>query len=123
MNRRLKRFLLGLRGPLLPIGEATAHLTVCGECGSHIVNPVDWHESDELHWWVRLRGGACDWVRETNLTQADAEQLERELAPGLAAIATIAAELERERMIGEVEVFIAALGRDLIGPADFARRF
>ena len=32
-----------------------------------------------------------------------------------------AARLDAERMAGEVEVFAAALERDLIGPADFRR--
>jgi hypothetical protein len=82
---RLKRLLLRLRGPLLPIEGfdrtgAGADLAVCGACGSRVVNPVDWHEHDE----------------------------------------SSIARLDRERMQREAEVFIAALGDDLIGPADFS---
>ena len=122
MNRKLKRLLLSIRGPLLPIAGTNARLTVCRECGSHVVNPVAWHENDESHWWVRLRCGACDWSREIIITTADAEQFERDLATGLGEIAKTADRLDRERMIGEAELFIAALRRDLIAPADFTRR-
>jgi hypothetical protein len=121
MNRRLKRFLIGIRGPLLPIPGAHSRLTSCDACGSRIVNPVAWHEHDESHRWVRLRCGACAWSREVIITDADAKHLELDLAEGLEEIATTVARLDRERMIREAEVFIAALRRDLIGPADFAR--
>ena len=87
-----------------------------------VVNPVDWHESDESHWWVRLRCGACGWSREVIITDDEAKRLERDLAPGLREIETTVAGLDRERMLQEAEIFIAALDRDLIGPADFARR-
>jgi hypothetical protein len=122
MNRRLKRLLLNIRGPLLPVPGARARLTVCGECGSRIVNPVAWHENDESHWWVRLRCGDCGWSREIIITDADAEQLERDLAQGFDEIARTAARLDSERMLREADVFIAALRRDLIGPDDFERR-
>ena len=85
------------------------------------MNPVDWHESDETHWWVRLRCGECAWSRAALITDAEAKQLERDLEPGLREIAKVAAKLDRERMLWETEVFVAALRRDLIGPADFTR--
>jgi hypothetical protein len=95
----------------------------CAICGSSVVNPVNLHEHDESRWWVRLRCGECAWSRETIITDAEAEQLERDLEPGLREIAKEAAKLDRERMIWEGEVFLAALRRDLIGPTDFARDF
>lgn len=127
MKDKLKRLLRRLRGRLLSGASAggrgtNGRLTVCGNCGSHVVNPVDWHESDEAHWWVRLRCGACGGSREVTITDDEATQLERDLAPGLRQIATTVAGLDRERMLQEAEIFIAALERDLIGPADFARR-
>jgi hypothetical protein len=127
MKDKLKRLLRRLSGPLLPGASAggrraNRRLAVCGDCGSHVVNPVDWHESDEAHWWVRLRCGACGESREVTITDDEATQLERDLAPGLREIATTVAGLDRERMLQEAEIFIAALERDLIGPADFARR-
>ena len=126
MNGKLKRLLLRIRGPLLPLegaGRTRTHgrLICCAICGSSLVNPVDWHESDETQWWVRLRCGECAWSREAIITNAEAKQLERDLEPGLRKIAKAAAKLDRERMLRETDVFIAALQRDLIGPADFTR--
>lgn len=86
------------------------------------MNPVDWYEADESSWWVGLRCGGCAWTREGVFSDDDVERLERDLAPGLDAIAKAVARLDRERMEREADVFIAALARDLIGPADFARR-
>ena len=126
MNGKLKRLLRRIRGPLLPLGGAGGHrargrLIGCAICGSSVVNPVDWHESDESRWWVLLRCGECAWSREAIITDAEAKQLERDLEPGLREIAKAAAKLDRERMLWEAEVFVAALRRDLIGPADFTR--
>jgi hypothetical protein len=112
MSGKLKRLLLRIRGP---------RLTDCLACGSSVVNPVDWHTHDESRWWVLLRCGECGWSREAIITDAEAEQLERDLEPGLRKIAKAEAKLDRERMVCEGEVFLAALRRDLIGPADFTR--
>ena len=95
---------------------------MCGACGHHLVNPVDWYEADESSWWVRLRCGACAWTREGVFSDDDVKRLERDLGSGVDAVAKAVAKLDRERMEREAEVFIAALARDLIGPTDFARR-
>jgi hypothetical protein len=44
MGGKLRRLVRRIRGPVLPIGD---RLIVCAVCGSAVVNPVDWHESDE----------------------------------------------------------------------------
>ena len=85
------------------------------------MNPVDWHESDETRWWVRLRCGECAWSREAIITDAEAKQLERDLEPGLREIAKAAAKLDRERMLSETKSSSPRSERDLIGPADFTR--
>jgi hypothetical protein len=126
MSGKLMRLLRRIRGPMLPLAGAGGHraldrLICCAICGSSVVNPVDCHESDETRWWVRLRCGECAWAREALITNAEAKQLERDLEPGLREIAKAAAKLDRERMLWETEVFVAALRRDLIGPADFTR--
>jgi hypothetical protein len=66
------------------------------------------------------RCGECAWSREAIITDAAAKRFERDLAPGLREIARTIARLDRERMQREAEVFIAALGDDLIGPEDFS---
>ena len=124
---RLRRVLRWLGAGLLLVpycdGEpANSRLIVCGACGERVVNPVDWHESDASHWWVRLRCGACAWSCEAVISDDEAKRLERDLAPGLRAISSTVERLDRERMLREVDAFTAALDRDLIGPGDFARR-
>jgi hypothetical protein len=111
-----------LRRLLRPSGEGTLErLVVCGACGQHLVNPVAWNEADESSWWVQLRCGACEWTREGVFDDDQVKRLERDLALGVRAIENAAAELDRERMEREADTFSAALERDLIGPADFAR--
>ena len=122
---RLKRLLLRLRGPLLPIGDGARtggnpDLTVCWVCASHVVNPVDWDEHEESSWWVLLRCGECAWSREAIVTDAEAKRFERGLEPGLREIARTIARLDRERMHREAKLFIAALDCDAIGPNDFS---
>jgi hypothetical protein len=113
------------RAPARLIGaggdRADARLVVCGACRSRLVNPVNWHESDESHWWILLRCGECEWTREVVVTDDEAKRLERDLKPGLDEIARAVERLDRERMLCEADRFAAALQRDLIGPADFAR--
>jgi hypothetical protein len=125
MNAKLKQFLLGLRGPMLPMettGAANARLIMCASCRSSMVNLMDWEEHDETRWWVRLRCGACGETRETVITDDQAKRLERDLAPGLRRIAETVEKLDRERMLWEVDVLVAALERDLIGAADFVAK-
>jgi hypothetical protein len=122
MSDKLKQLLQRIRGPLLPISDWDGRLVSCSICRSRTVNPVDWSEHGPKHWWVLLRCGECGWAREEVITEAEARQLERDLQPGLRTIAVQAERLDRERMRAEVEIFAAALERDLIGPADFADR-
>jgi hypothetical protein len=96
-------------------------LIMCAACGSRVVNPVAWHESGQTQWWVRLRCGECAWTREVMITDDEAKQLERDLNHGLLAIESTVARLDRERMLCEMELFVTALARDLIGPMDFKR--
>jgi hypothetical protein len=99
---RIKAFLRRVRGPLG--AKRDTALIACEVCRSRTVNPVDWREHDATRWWVVLRCGACAWSREAVITDAEAQQLERDLEPGLRDIAMLAERLDR----------------DLICPADFS---
>jgi hypothetical protein len=89
-------------------------------CGSTVVNPITWRAIDRTRWSVWLRCGACAWAREAIISEAEARQLEQDLAPALREMAMTAARLDRERMTWEADAIATALERDLIGPADFA---
>lgn len=125
MSGAVKRWLTWLRGPLHPIASGSARdgrpLIACEACGCRLANPVDWSEVDDSRWWIRLRCGECAWTREVVVTDDAAQRLERDLEPGLREIAAAAAQLERRRMMREVDVFVAGLERDLIDADDFAR--
>ena len=120
------RFLAaGVRAPagldagpprLLP-GEELAR---CLACGSSFVCPTAWESAGEAAWWLRLRCGACEATRELVIGDASAAGLDRTLNRQAAMIERAIAELDRERMIEEVDAFVTALQADRIDPSAFA---
>ena len=96
-------------------------LDVCTSCEADYVHPVEWHESGDEHWWMLLRCGECRAEREVRVADAVARRFGDSLDTAESEMARAAARLDAERMAGEVEVFAAALERDLIEPADFCR--
>src|SRR5690349_12875317 len=120
--KRLKRLLFRMRGPLLPLAErhAALRLTRCPACGADLVNPMDWHEHDEVHLWMLLRCGECLHAREVVITDEQARQFDRDLTPGLKMIERTIEDLDRQRMRWELELLVAALAQDLVSASDFA---
>jgi len=96
-------------------------LDVCTSCDADYVHPVEWHESDDEHWWMLLRCGECWAEREVNVGDGIAKRFDISLNAAEEEIKRAVARLDAERMATEVEVFTAALERDLIGPVDFRR--
>ena len=68
-----------------------------------------------------LRGGECGMSREVSVTNADAERYEAALHSRASIISRAMRRLEIDRMAAEVASFVAALQRDLLDAADFAR--
>jgi hypothetical protein len=114
---KLRLLLRRLAGPTY----LHARLVDCEQCHSDFVNPVSWHEEGETHWWIRLRCGECGLVREVEVTNEEAQRFDGELDRGLKQIASDFARLDRERMIADSDMLMAALQRDLIDPGDFCR--
>jgi hypothetical protein len=83
--------------------------------------PVEWHERGETRWWIGLRCGECEFVREVEATNAQVARFEHDLDAGLAVIASAVERAERPRMLADVAALIAALERDLIDASDFRR--
>lgn len=94
-------------------------LALCPLCGSDYVVPLDGTEGDE-HWWVLLRCGACQVVRDLIASEAEVDALCDDIDAGLARLAFGAERLHRERRETEIEIFAAALQHDLISGDDFA---
>ncbi len=124
MHRRVARLLEVLArvaGPRLPVAPAPERLIECARCRSARVVPVEWHERGEMDWWIRLRCGECEFVRDVEATNAQVARFERELDAGLAVIAAALDRAERPRMLADVAALTAALERDLIDASDFCR--
>jgi len=96
-------------------------LHLCRVCHEDYVVPVWWEEIDDECWHMLLRCAQCETYREVEATNDVAKAYDRDLHRGMTVIAASLERSERERMATEVSAFIAALERDLIDPADFAR--
>jgi hypothetical protein len=94
-------------------------LDVCTSCEADYVHPVEWHESGDEHWWMLLRCGECWAEREVTVGDRIANRFDVSLNAAEQEIRRAVAQLDAERMATEVEVFTAALERDLIDPVDF----
>lgn len=101
-------------------GRPAPPLVRCPACGSDHMCVMDTEETDETHWWIRLRCGACEVWRDVVATDEEAADLDRDLTAQTTAIERALAALDRERMSVEVDLLIAALQRDLIDPSSFA---
>ena len=98
-----------------------ADLTSCRSCGSGYVIPTDWVEQGEASWWIRLRCGRCESVREVVVSDASAQHYDRLLDRGINEIAQALHQLEREQMARDAETFATALALDLLDADDFVR--
>jgi hypothetical protein len=94
----------------------------CPVCDGRFPCPMDWGPIDDRQWHIALRCGDCGWWYEETVTNARAARFDRELDDDQWPIRRALTHLDRERMATEIELFVTALGRDLIDPGDFAPR-
>jgi hypothetical protein len=95
------------------------HLAVCRSCGSEYVIPVDWTAQEEDAWWIRLRCGECELVRDVVVSDAAAQDYDRRLDQGTHVIACALRRHELEQMAREADTFATALELDLLDASDF----
>jgi hypothetical protein len=122
MFNRLRRLGMWRRHAKGSTSSPGTGLHVCTGCRADSVHPVEWHESDEQHWWMLLRCGACGSERDVTVADDVAKRFGEDLDAAERQIERAVAELDGERMAAEVEAFAVALERDLIGADDFAPR-
>jgi len=91
----------------------------CRFCHHDFVVPVWWEEVDDEHWHMLLRCAQCETYRDVTVGDDVAQAYEQDLQRGRSEIAASLKRSDRERMLAELPVLIAALERDLIDAGDF----
>jgi hypothetical protein len=93
----------------------------CPACAGRLVCPIAWEPKGDEHWSIDLHCGDCAhrWIRVIHNTRAARYDIELNRDERILIESLL--KLERERMVADVEAFVAALDRDLIRPADFVR--
>ena len=71
-------------------------LVDCERCGRDFVNPVAWLEYDDDRWWVRVRCGHCQSVREFVIDNEQARQFDVDLDRGVNEIARSLSRLSHD---------------------------
>lgn len=99
--------------------EVHEGLHLCPECGSDLVQPVDWGQVSPDHWELELSCPNCRHTREGVFDQDDVAALEEHLDEGVEAILRDLQRLAHANMAEEIDRFAAALQADLILPEDF----
>ena len=99
--------------------EPDQDLHTCLDCGSTLVQPVEWEEAGPENWTVLLHCPNCDVYREGVFSQACVEAFDEVLDDGADALARDYKRLTHANMAGEIEAFAAALAADAILPEDF----
>jgi hypothetical protein len=104
-----------------PDGELPLRrLVLCRDCGRDFVALIDALECDDgSRWAVMLRCGACETQRLLLVSTAELDALLNELEWNALTMEADAVHLWRERTADEIEIFVTALERDLIGTDDF----
>lgn len=94
-------------------------LSLCGGCGSKLVQPIDWSLVGRTHWRVTLRCPGCEWSGTGVFTQDAVDRFDRELDRGMRQLQSTLTRVSRACMEAEIAAFSHALETDLIVPFDF----
>jgi hypothetical protein len=97
----------------------TRGLHICPECGSQLVQPIDWTEAPQGFWELTLQCPNCAWSAEGVFDQDQVDALEETLDDGLTEMLSDLRRLTQSNMNEEIERFAAALHADFILPEDF----
>ena len=98
---------------------ATRGLHMCPDCGSGLVQPIDWEEAPEDCWNLALNCPNCDWYAEGLFTAEQVRDLEDRLDEGLADMLRDLQRLTQANMADQIDRFVTALYADQILPEDF----
>ncbi len=100
--------------------QTATGLHVCPECGSHLVQPTCWEQTDDrFHWRVWRRCPDCEWSCDSIHGEREIDDFDEQLDLGTHELAEELKALARENMAQMAEAFFTALAADLITAEDF----
>jgi hypothetical protein len=94
-------------------------LHMCPDCGSGLVQPIDWSEAPDDCWNLALNCPNCDWYTEGLYNADQVRELEDHLDEGLADMLRDLQRLTQANMADQIDRFVRALNADQILPEDF----
>lgn len=108
------------------MGDATTNrsiersLHICPDCGGSLVQPTFWEqESNRSQWRVWRRCPECEWAGDGVHDEIAVDAYDEHLDLGAHELADGLRTLEHANMSEMADVFILALGQELITADDF----
>jgi len=105
--------------PAAPQPTPAEGLHVCPQCGSHLVQPLEWGEGQDGTWEMTLGCPNCHWLTEDVFSREQVDRFEEQLDDGLADMLSDLRRMTQANMAEDIERFVYALDADLILPEDF----
>ena len=94
-------------------------LSICQQCTSELVEPVDWAAAGPERWRIALSCPNCGHWIEGVFSQECVDQFDERLDEGTEVMVADLKRLEHANMAEDVELFAAALRAGAILPEDF----
>ena len=94
-------------------------LCVCEQCGSDLVEPVEWAAAGPERWRVALSCPNCGYWTEGVFSQECVDRFDERLDEGTTVLVAELKSLQRANMVDDVERFLDALESGAILPEDF----
>jgi hypothetical protein len=101
------------------VTERASDLHRCLNCGSELVQPVEWEPAGRAAWSVLMRCPDCDIYRAGVFEQPTLDAYDQELDRGEAILRDAYLGQVRDNMRDEIDRFSAALAAGAILPEDF----
>jgi rRNA maturation protein Nop10 len=99
--------------------EPAADLDRCPDCGSDLVYPIDWSETPEGTYTLRMRCPNCEWTEVSTHDWETVQRLEQRLEACERAMMDDLQALTDAIAAEHAQRFIAALRADQVWPMDF----
>lgn len=102
--------------------KSTKGLHICPSCGSCLVQPTRWEQTDDRSCWrIWRRCPECEWSCEGVYGEQQIDDFDEQLDIGAHELTEELRALERANMTQMADAFVTALRADLIDADDFAR--